>query len=462
MIRRSSGATRGAVAVLCGAAAALLLAQAASAQDYRCPIGDDDYGTAYITAYWDHGGAGVETDWNCGSATYDGHGGTDIGIGSWPGMEEGRDVVAGADGTVTYVNDGEFDECSTGACAGGGGYGNYATVEHADGKVTYYGHMKQWSIIVSAGDAVVCGQKLGEVGSSGYSTGPHLHFEVRSGGVSYDPYDGDCSGPPSWWTAQNAYLELPGTECEGGDPPPDPTYPLISLDAAIDDLAGQPRDFATGGASAGVFDAFVGQTFTQTLTVTNAPEATARAEGVVAALEAAAPLEVLRWDVFDNYPGNACGGDWCPNSANDNPANPPHDAPGSGFDLAMDGFAAGEQKRIVLSVRGTAPTPLDGHAALRLFVRHVDGAYDKSAWDATPDNVNGWQTWNGGDLRIETLCDIWPRPGAKTPWDDGGGESEGEGDGEAEGEGEGEGGPENPGADGTVVGGCGCALGRLP
>ncbi len=195
--------------------AALLLVLTAQAQDYSFPTSEVDFGNFYVTAYYDHDGV----DWSCGGYQYSGHRGNDYGVGSWTGMDAGQDIVAAADGTVAYTNDGEYDRCSTGDCDGGGGYGNYVKLQHADGKVTYYAHMRQWSVAVSAGAWVACGTKLGEVGSSGYSTGPHLHFEVReASGSQSDPFDGDCSFPPSYWVAQGSYMGKPGRSCAGGDP----------------------------------------------------------------------------------------------------------------------------------------------------------------------------------------------------------------------------------------------------
>ncbi len=66
-----------------------------------------------------------------------------------------------------------------------GGYGNLVVVDHGDGLSTAYAHQQR--IFVSVGDVVSQGATLGEVGSTGYSTGPHLHFEVRINGVARDP-----------------------------------------------------------------------------------------------------------------------------------------------------------------------------------------------------------------------------------------------------------------------------------
>ncbi len=189
----------------------ILWIRLAVAQQYAFPTSAADYGTFYPTAYKDHGGA----DWNCGGITYPGHDGSDFGVGGFPGMDEGRDLLAAAPGTVSATNDGEFDRCTTGDCYGGGGFGNYVYIDHADGKTTIYGHMKQWSVSVSLGQQVVCGTYLGLVGSSGYSTGPHLHFQVDEPGLNgSDPFDGPCSAPPIYWVDQGAYAGLPGLTCE--------------------------------------------------------------------------------------------------------------------------------------------------------------------------------------------------------------------------------------------------------
>ena len=66
-----------------------------------------------------------------------------------------------------------------------GGYGVLVEVNHGNGFITRYGHFSD--IIVGCGQAVYQGQLLGYCGSTGWSTGPHLHFEIRSNGVPQDP-----------------------------------------------------------------------------------------------------------------------------------------------------------------------------------------------------------------------------------------------------------------------------------
>jgi murein DD-endopeptidase MepM/ murein hydrolase activator NlpD len=66
-----------------------------------------------------------------------------------------------------------------------GGYGNMVEIEHGNGLTTRYAHMSR--IYVSEGDEVTSGMEVGAVGSTGRSTGPHLHYEVRKDGAAVDP-----------------------------------------------------------------------------------------------------------------------------------------------------------------------------------------------------------------------------------------------------------------------------------
>lgn len=84
----------------------------------------------------------------------------------------GEPVDACWDGTVVYAGR-------------RGGYGNVVEVEHPGGWTSVYGHLSGFS--VRAGDVVTAGEKIAEVGSTGRSTGPHLHFEVRRGEETVDP-----------------------------------------------------------------------------------------------------------------------------------------------------------------------------------------------------------------------------------------------------------------------------------
>lgn len=84
----------------------------------------------------------------------------------------GTPISAAAGGTVTYA-------------ANKGAYGNFIVINHGNGVQTYYAHCS--AINVSVGQTVSQGQNIGAVGSTGNSTGPHLHLEVRVNGVAQNP-----------------------------------------------------------------------------------------------------------------------------------------------------------------------------------------------------------------------------------------------------------------------------------
>jgi hypothetical protein len=107
-------------------------------------------------------------------------------------MNIGTDIIAAADGEVSRVEDGlsnlpkDDDSYSD-------GYGNYIKIIHEiDGStwMTIYAHLSP-SCLVKEGDKVRRGQIIAQSGHNGYSTGPHLHFEVRKDNINIDPYDGD-------------------------------------------------------------------------------------------------------------------------------------------------------------------------------------------------------------------------------------------------------------------------------
>ncbi len=84
----------------------------------------------------------------------------------------GQKIVAIAAGTVTVATNNSS-------------YGNYVMINHGDGTASLYAHMD--SLNVSVGQTVAQGDKVGECGSTGWATGPHLHFEIRVNGATTDP-----------------------------------------------------------------------------------------------------------------------------------------------------------------------------------------------------------------------------------------------------------------------------------
>jgi len=87
-------------------------------------------------------------------------------------------VYASKAGTVVSTRDGMGNTYAWNLS-----YGNYVKIQHEGGVYTLYGHLINGSVAVSVGDTVSQGQMIGRMGNTGYSTGPHLHFEIR------DPYN---------------------------------------------------------------------------------------------------------------------------------------------------------------------------------------------------------------------------------------------------------------------------------
>lgn len=100
----------------------------------------------------------------------------------------GANIIAADAGEVILVsNTCTHDYGKDYSCGCGGGYGNYCIIDHGDGYWTLYGHSER--MIVTQGQHVEKGTILGTVGSTGHSTGPHLHFEVRINNVAQNPSD---------------------------------------------------------------------------------------------------------------------------------------------------------------------------------------------------------------------------------------------------------------------------------
>ena len=91
--------------------------------------------------------------------------------------------IAGPIGTPIYASD---DGVVTLAKYTNVGYGVYLIVDHGNGYQTVYAHCSK--LLVGYGEQVKKGQMIAKMGSTGNSTGSHLHFEIKSGNVRYDPY----------------------------------------------------------------------------------------------------------------------------------------------------------------------------------------------------------------------------------------------------------------------------------
>ncbi|MBR2411541.1 MAG: peptidoglycan DD-metalloendopeptidase family protein [Clostridia bacterium] len=102
------------------------------------------------------------------------HAGLDLGMGGAAGTSLGKSIIAVAQGTVIVA--GVHSS-----------YGYYVIIDHGNGLQTLYAHCLADSLMVVPGQTVVAGQPIARVGSTGYSTGPHLHFEVRVHGNRVNP-----------------------------------------------------------------------------------------------------------------------------------------------------------------------------------------------------------------------------------------------------------------------------------
>lgn len=100
----------------------------------------------------------------------------------WGSMHAGIDIAAPMLTSIKAAGDGVVLEAGPAS-----GYGNVVYIQHENGDVTLYGHMEQ--ILVQAGDLVAAGEEIALNGSRGFSTGPHLHFQVHRGGMDAGTVD---------------------------------------------------------------------------------------------------------------------------------------------------------------------------------------------------------------------------------------------------------------------------------
>ncbi len=155
-------------------------------------------------------------------ACYGGHDGSDFVLrGGFRAMDAGSArVIAASGGEVILTDDGHYDRCHGDvqsqdvSCDGEPMVANKVYVRHANGWITHYLHLKRGSVAVREGDWVDCGAVLGLIGSSGYSTLPHLHLEVRDPqGRVVDPYAVDARDS-LWGTPETATDVRPGNGCD--------------------------------------------------------------------------------------------------------------------------------------------------------------------------------------------------------------------------------------------------------
>jgi murein DD-endopeptidase MepM/ murein hydrolase activator NlpD len=167
--------------------------------------------TPTISGYYDNDSSSGTKNYKCGtSGIANGHKGTDFAV------PTGTSVYATKAGGLYY----RYDACPTVGYLGsscGGGYGNHVKIDHEGntndgiGWVTLYAHLKQGTAAYT--QCTLCNNQIGLSGSSGNSSGPHLHFEVMK--YSYplnDPFSGSCSHTGSFWVNQGS--GMPSTQCQ--------------------------------------------------------------------------------------------------------------------------------------------------------------------------------------------------------------------------------------------------------
>lgn len=142
-------------------------------------------------------GAGIR-DWDCSGYTYDGHRGYDSMIRSFREQAVGVPIFAVLDGQVVNAHDGEPDQNTAWVDVPA----NFVMLDHGGGFYALYWHMKRGSVAVQPGQMVTAGTQIGLTGSSGFSTGPHLHFESWNNGRWFEPSTGPCRSGETFWKSQ--------------------------------------------------------------------------------------------------------------------------------------------------------------------------------------------------------------------------------------------------------------------
>lgn len=204
-LRRAISASASATAL-----ALLLLFRPAAAgegPELRFPVDCVPGKDCWIYQYVDADPGPGARDYTCGLRSYDGHKGTDIALADLKEIERGVTVVAAAEGRVRNIRDGVPDRLQDGpspAGVEGRECGNGVAIQHGDGWETMYCHLRNGSVRVRPGERVGQGQPLGEIGLSGMTQFPHLHFGVRHGEAVIDPFTGPV--PPEGCGAPGAPL----------------------------------------------------------------------------------------------------------------------------------------------------------------------------------------------------------------------------------------------------------------
>jgi hypothetical protein len=226
----------------------LAVALPAATQDItlRLPVACEIGRTCFIQHYVDRDPTPGASDYQCGTLTYDTHDGTDIRVPNMAVQKAGVDVVAAADGEVAstregvpdaFVKEEDRERISQIGC------GNAVVIDHGNGWRTAYCHMAKGSLTVRSGRAVKAGDKIGQIGLSGLTEFPHLHFTLIKDGKPVDPFaygapDKSCGGGTSLWEAslQRALAYQGGSVLNKGFAPGPVTMEAIESGAAEQEI----------------------------------------------------------------------------------------------------------------------------------------------------------------------------------------------------------------------------------
>jgi hypothetical protein len=183
----------------------LLMSGPASALELDVPLACTIGSDCWVQQYPDHDKGPAAADFRCGSATYNGHDGTDFRVRD---IQSQVSVIAAADGAVKAIRNTMDDKLVTdGKTVTNVECGNGVVLTHPGGFETQYCHMRKGSISVRAGQNVKRGDALGLVGYSGAAAFPHVHLSLRKAGQKIDPFSGalgqDCAADDqSLWSAK--------------------------------------------------------------------------------------------------------------------------------------------------------------------------------------------------------------------------------------------------------------------
>lgn len=160
-----------------------------------CQMGENCWVMNYVDFTPDDG---LASDPFCGPRTYDSHKGTDFAILDGTAMEKGVSVLAPLDGTVLKIRDGEPDQWSTPQQieqikAARKECGNAIMVDHGEGLQTVYCHLKKGSIKVKPNQKIKIGDVMAQVGLSGMTEFPHLHFGITKDNKVIDPFTNETN-----------------------------------------------------------------------------------------------------------------------------------------------------------------------------------------------------------------------------------------------------------------------------